>query len=128
MGFFSQIQGPIKSVLRNIMGDEDLRVQITYRKYTGQAFDDSVGHTVDTFSESTLYAVRLSHTVKSALVGSGVGEIQVGDQLYLIQGDDAPDGMSVKDQIKDENGTIQKVKNVQDIFGLAVAVTIEGGD
>jgi hypothetical protein len=35
--------------------------------------------------------------------------------------------MSLKDEILDENSEVQKLKNITPIFGLAVAVTIEGG-
>jgi len=125
MGLFSQIEGPVRAVLDDLFADEDLRDTIMYRKYSGQSFDDTVGHNVNTFSESSVYAIRLRHTHRSAL--AGVLNIQIGDELYMFRYDDLPIGLSLKDEIVDENGVTQKVKQIQPIFGLATAITIEGG-
>lgn len=125
MGFFSQIEAPIKAVLDQLFADTRLRDDVTYRKYTGQAWSDEDGASVSTFSESELPVIRLQHLQSSKFVG--IGSIEAGDQLYLIRSTDAVEGMSLKDEILDEMGNTQKIKSLNDIFGLAMAITLEGG-
>jgi len=125
MGIFGQIQTPVRQILKQLMADKDLRKEINYRKYTGRAWSDEAGGQVDTFEVTEINAIRLSHTAQSKILG--IGNVQGGDQLYLFDFRDAPSGMSLKDEILDENSEIQKLKNITPIFGLAVAVTIEGG-
>jgi hypothetical protein len=107
------------------MADTALRSQITYKRFDTQEYSNALGYEVNSYTEYSLDAIRLSHTQASNLVG--VGTIEIGSQLYLLKGDDAPTGMSLKDEIVDEFNELQKVSNITPIFGLAVAVTIEGG-
>ena len=125
MSFFSQIEGPTKAVLDQIFADPDLAKEITYRRFKSQQFDPAVKANVTLTDDIKLTVVRLSHTTASQLVGQG--PIQVGDELYLINGPDVPEGMSMKDDIVDENGQEQTIKSINDIFGLATSVTIDSG-
>lgn len=125
MGIYNQIEGPVRAVLKMLLGDERLRKQITYRRYNDQSYSGGLGHEVGSFTESHPYAIRLKHTDRSML--AGVGRIQEGDQAYLIMFEDGPDNMSLKDEIVDENGATQTIKDITPIFGLAIALTIEGG-
>lgn len=83
------------------------------------------GRTESTFDEYKIKALRLRHGMKSLFVGQG--EIEAGDQVYMILYENAPEGMSKKDEIIDENGDTQKPKGFNHIYDVAVAVTIEGG-
>jgi hypothetical protein len=126
MGIFGQIQGPVRGVIQQLVNDKDLRVIVTYKKYTGREWSDAAEANVSTFEETTgINVVRLSHTSKSSWVFPG--KIQVGEQLYLFDFRDAPAGMSQKDEILNEMEHTQKIKQIDPIFGLAVAVTVEGG-
>jgi hypothetical protein len=125
MGIFGQIQGPVRGVIRALVTDKDLRVIVTYRKFTDRDWSATAKAQVSSFTESTIEVVRLSHNVKS--IGIFEGDLQVGDQLYLFDFRDAPAGMSMKDEIVNEFGYVQKVKQIRPIFGLAIAVTVEGG-
>lgn len=106
-----------------ILDDDDLAVEVTYRKFVSQDYNESLGYNEDIFSETTPTVARLRHTVASALVG--VGDIQAGDQVYMMRAEDAPSGMSLKDEIINEDGETQKIKDITPIFGLAVLVTVE---
>jgi len=125
MGIFGQIQGPVRGVIGALTTDKDLRVVITYRRWTGKEWDDDEDSQVSAFSETSVNVVRLSHNSKS--IGIFPGKLQVGEQLYLFDFRDAPTGMSLKDEILNEVGYTQKIKQIQPIFGLAVAITVEGG-
>lgn len=125
MGIFGSIQGPIRAVLNNLINDRDLREQVKYDKYTGQAFDSELGHEVNTYASTVPYCIRLQHNADS--VKEATFEVQIGDNLFMFRGTDVPEGASLKDQIVDEAGLIYKVKDIQNIFGLAVSVTVEGG-
>ncbi len=93
--------------------------------FQSQSFDHGLGQEVNSYTEYPLDAVRLRHSQSSALVGQG--GVEVGDQIYLIAGDDAPVGMSLKDEVVNEFGDVQKIIDINPIFGLAVTVTVEGG-
>jgi hypothetical protein len=126
MGIFGQVQGPVRGIIRALVTDKDLRSVITYRKFSGRDWDAASKGQVATFTETSMQVVRLSHNSKSIDIFDGV-DLQVGDQLYLLDFRDAPAGMSLKDEIVSEYGYTQKVKKIQPIFGLALAVTVEGG-
>lgn len=124
MGFFAQAAGPTRSVLNKLFADQDLAVEITYKRYVGSSFNSTTKVTELTYTDIPLTVLRLSHTVSSQLVGTD--GVQVGDQLYLINGPDIPTGMSMRDKIVDENNNEQDIKQITPIFGLATAVTIRG--
>ena len=127
MGFFSSIRGPIKSVLSDIMGDQDLNSVVTYKKYTGQAFDDTLGRTANTYTELEVTGVKLRHTFKSMQMSQH--DVQVNDDLFMFDFEDIAElwPLSTKDQIVGEDGEVYKIKAIDDIFELAVSVTVEGG-
>jgi hypothetical protein len=127
MGIFGQVQGPVSGIIRTLVSDKDLRSVVTYRKFAGKKWDDDSEGQVATFTEyPDLKVIRLSHNSKSVDNFEGVN-LQVGDQLYLLDFGDAPAGISLKDEIVSEFGYTQKVKGIQPIFGLALAITVEGG-
>jgi hypothetical protein len=120
------MRGPVKEALAIVFdsnNDEALRPDITYRLFVSRTFDQSLKRHVTTFTNYPIGAVKLQHTSKSTLVGSS--GIQEGDEAYLIQGSEAPSGMSLKDEIIDENQQTKKIKAINHIFGFASIVTIE---
>lgn len=125
MSVFSQALLPVRKVINDLFADDFLATEITYRSYSGQSFDSIARVTVTSFTEKSITVVRLRHTDESARVGAS--QIQAGDQLYLFRYDDCPAKMSLKDEIEDEYGKIQMIKDINNIFKLAVAVTVEGG-
>ena len=122
MGLFDQIQGPVEEFLNKLFADKKLRESITYKTYASAAYDSDLGYKVVTYNEVPIYAVRLRHNHKSIRILSG--DISAGDEVLLIRGDDAPSDMSTKDQIVDASGNIVNVKGIDNIFSLAVLVTI----
>lgn len=130
MGFFSKIEGPVKKALNKLFSDPDLTVSISYKEYKGHTKVGS--RMVASFtSHSGLTAIRLKHTQKSQLLGSGidgVGAVEVGDQLYMFRyADVASITHSLKNEIVDENGSIQSIKDIRNIFNLALVITVAGG-
>lgn len=125
MGIYSQIEGPIKRVLNDLFADEDLASDIRYRRFRDTAWSDADGAMVDRFRTFRIEGIRLRHTDRSKLVG--IADIQIGDQLYLLRYEGAPNRMSLKDEIRDEFGNTQKLKDIANIFNLAIAITVEGG-
>ncbi len=125
MGFFDQIAVPVRGVLDQLFADPDLTQDITYKRFRKRDWSDDVGANVTKFRSFPLTAVRLRHTERSKLVG--MSKIEVGDEVYLLRGDDVPSGMSLKDELVTEFGVTQELKDLTDIFGLATAVTVAGG-
>lgn len=67
------------------------------------------------------------HTKESAALEKA--EVQVGDRVFIFKSADAPDGMSLKDQIRlgdVTTGQLFRVKAVTPLFGLVSSVTVEG--
>lgn len=124
MGFFSQIKSPIRAVIDAIIADPDLREQITYKRYVSGSFSGGMTSTV--YSDTVFYAVRLKHTDKTVEL-YGLPKLSIGDFLFLIRFSDMPIDYSTKDQIVDADGNIFKVSKIDNIFDLAISVTIEGG-
>ena len=122
---FRQIERPVKQFLANIIADQGLREQITYKRYKSAVHDRNVGHKVITYDEFTLYSVRLQHTKESAK--GSTGNVETGDEVFIIHGDDAPSDMTLKDQIVDASSNTLALKHIDNIFNLAVMITVEGG-
>lgn len=126
MGFFTQIQGPIRAVIDQIISDQNLHEKITYRRYGSDDFDRELGHNVALYTNTAFYAVRLKHTDKSIQV-LGIADLQIGDFLFMCRASDMPTGYSLKDQIVDVESRTLKIKKIDNIFDLAFSITVEGG-
>ena len=104
MGFFNKIEGPIKKQLNKLFADERLRTLITYREYAGQT--KSGNRRVASFTDHSIYAIRLQHSEDS--VSTAFGKMEVGDQLYLLKFEDVGTWEhTLKNEITDENGTFR---------------------
>jgi hypothetical protein len=123
-GLFEQIKAPVTDVVKWLLSDKHLRKDITYKRYDSAAFDDSVGYRVTQYTDFVIGAIRMRHNKESAAISES--EVEVGEELFLIDADGAPDNMSLKDQIIDEDGNLLQVRGVTDIFGLAVMVDYSG--
>ena len=125
-GIFGQIVAPTKAVLKQLLADTRLREKVTYKKFTGDAFSTALGYNVDAYEETTgIKTIRLRHNSKSVAVATA--EIQAGDEVFVFLTDAFPEGASLKDQIKDGNGVIMKVKDIADAQKIATLVTVESG-
>lgn len=126
MGLFGSVLPPISSLLRELTSDPDLIVAITYKRFDSQEFDASLGYNVNIYTDYAISgAIRLKHNVRSASVSSG--EVDVGDQLFMLKAPDVPSNTSLKDLIVDEHGDTLKVTAIDNIFDLAYSFTVEGG-
>ena len=124
MSLFKQIEGPTKNVLNQLLADPNLSSMVTYRKHLGQTFSVAHGHNVDTYEENTVPTLKLKHNQRS--IATAQGDVEAGDPLFIFRYSDMPEGLSLKDQIVDESGAVLKVKDISDIFKLAVSITAEG--
>lgn len=125
MGIFEQIRGPVESFLDQLLASTEFSEQITYRKWTGQSFDETLKHNVATYDETPIKTARMRHNSRSVKVATA--DIQVGDEVFIFKSIDVPEGMSLKDLIVDSTGLIMKVKAIDNIFDIAHAVTVESG-
>lgn len=124
---FKAVTVAVNRVIENLLSDTTLAQDIIYKKYDSEAFNESGGFTVITYIETTIRAVKLKHNTYSQklnVTGIQIANIQVGDTVYLIRNADLPSGGSLKDLIISGTETL-KVKDLQDIFQLAWAVTTE---
>jgi len=112
--------------LQVVLGDPTLRETITYKRYDGRVWSEAEGAQVTTYVDKDITVVKIDHTVKSTLVQAG--SVEVGDHAYLFEFADALAGMSLKDIVVNEDGEVESVKQVTPFYGLAVAITVDGGD
>lgn len=124
MSLYTQVAGPTKAFLRQLMADKDLSKPIVYKRYIKTEFDSVKGHNVTTWKEFPMLATKLLHNQRT--VDASNSKIEVGDSLFLIQGVDAPTGMTLKDQIVDEDDVKFRLKGIDNIFGIAVSITVDG--
>lgn len=119
---FSEIIDPVTGIVAELLRDENFRELVTYKKYTGQSFDATVGYTVNTYEDSDLYAVRMRHTKNSVRLSAS--EVEVGDVLFIFGGSDFPSDSSLKDVIEDESGNVFGIKGIDPVFEMATIVTV----
>jgi len=125
MGLFGQVVPPIKKVLDALLADTQLRELVTYKKFASQEYDTVLKRNVVTTTDyAAVKAIRLRHTNESVQVFTG--KLEVGDQLFIFKFDDLPTGLSLKDRIVDESSKIHNAKSVDNIFDIAITVTVDG--
>lgn len=130
-GIFDAIEKPTKEVLERLLNDRSLRKLVTYKRFVSEQFDNALGYNVEVTDDvEELRAIRLRHTQDSIRLSSG--EVASGDMLYMVAFEDMPvddDGelnTSLKDVVVDESGKRFRVKAIDDIFGIAVSITVSG--
>ena len=122
---FSQVLGPVDSMLSEILQDSNFSEEVTYKKYVSQSFSEAVGHVVETYESTTLKAVRMKHTAESATVSTS--NVQVGDVLFMFKGGVLPSGASLKDLIEDAEGNVLGIKGIDPWFNMVAVVTVQAG-
>jgi len=122
---FSSIQDPVHSLVAELMRSEEFNEKVTYKRYTGQAFDSDVEYTKNVYDTTKeLDAVRMRHTKESVKVSAS--DVQVGDLLFLFDASAFPSECSLKDLVVDADGNELGVKGIDRILNFAVSVTIVG--
>jgi hypothetical protein len=109
-------------MLAVLLSDDNFRERVTYKRYTGQSFDSSVGHTVNTYENKDLYAVRMRHNQRSVNVATSA--VEVGDVLFVFDNAGFPEEFSLKDLIEDVEGNLLGVKGIDPVFDMAFFVTV----
>jgi hypothetical protein len=129
MGIFGQIQNAVNSILPQLYSDDQLTTQVTWKKFSGSEFNESAGMNEDTYTESSITAIKVEKEVGSTNAGRafppGPWAIATGDVQYLFRHDDVPDGASIRDLIVDGDLTYS-VKKIYPVFNLIVKVEVEG--
>lgn len=124
MSLFSQVFPQIRAVLTALFNDDVLPEEIIYRSYAGQTFDAGEGRAIDSFDEVQLTAIRLRHNKRSQQVSNT--HVEIGDVLFMFDFRGFPENYALKDQIVDAAGTTFDIKGIDDIFELAISVTVKG--
>ena len=134
MAIFKQIQGAVNSILPTLYDDEDLTVDITWKRFKGSVFNEDEGVNEDTYTDFTdISAIKVEREMGSKDSGRtfppGPWSIASGDVQYLFQFGDVPEGASIRDLIVEVVGgqTITyNVKKIYPVFGLIVKVDVLG--
>lgn len=128
MKIFPKIKKPIFRILDNLKTEDEVKIDITYRRWASQS--RATGKPVNAYTDHPLTALRLRHsddTIK--LVGSRAGDspIQKGDIIYMIDHRDFPTDTSLKDVILLSDGSEERIKEITPVFEIIDMVTVESG-
>ena len=124
-GIVSQSFPIVREILHNVIGDTGVNEAVTYRRYKKQEYSEDLGYVASSYDDFSMTVLRLKHNAKSAALVTG--NVQVGDDVFIIENGSCPVNMSLKDVIVDSTSAILKVSDVKSVFDLAKIVTIEGG-
>lgn len=127
MGMFAQIKNSVNSILPSLYNDEDLRVMITWKKFSASVFNESTGVNEETYVDHIIAAIRIEKETQGMTTGarSGGVPITVGDLVYLFQGPDVPEGATTRDIIVEGNYAYQ-IESIYPVFGLVTKVEVRG--
>lgn len=129
MGIFGQIKNSVNSILPQLYNDPELTTALTWRKFSGSTFNEEAGVNEDTYTDSSVVAIRVEKEVGSTNAGRtyppGPWSMASGDIQYLFKYESVPDGASIRDLIVDGDMTYS-VKKIYPVFGLIVKVEVEG--
>ena len=129
MGIFGQIQNAVNSILPQLYTDEQLTTTVTWRKFAGSSFNEASGVNEDTYTDSTIKAIKVEKEVGSTNAGRsyppGPWSMASGDIQYLFKHESVPEGASIRDLIVEGDMTYS-VKKIYPVFGLIVKVEVEG--
>lgn len=125
-GLIGAIEVPVATVVRRILQDPLVSEEVTYRRYAEQSsFSRSDGYPVTSYTDFKLTAARMKHNKRSAAVVTA--NVEIGDVLFMFNGDVFPSGTSLKDVIVDSDGKTYKVAGLDPLYGLVVFVSVDGG-
>ena len=115
----------IKAAVEKLFQDPELRRRVTYQKFLSEEFSEDLGYNVESYDNIEVTGVKFRHTAKS--VTASVADIQVGDPVFIFRVKDLGYGLSLKDQIQDQDNSIFKVKEVIPLHGICVEINVESG-
>lgn len=119
---------PVFNFLKNC---PTLRIDVTYKKYKGQEFSESVGANVNSYTHYYLQGIETFHTKHSAFVSTtqsnSESSVEVGDRVFFFFSG-VPIDTSLKDiveVVKNITTYTYGVKSVIPIRGIATIVTVD---
>jgi len=125
MGFnFTSVKARINAIIGDLLADGGLATTVTYRKDLGVQWNPSLSRNVAAYSDTAVSAIRTKHNRRSVNIAQA--KVEEGDIAYFFQNSDMPVGMTLNDQIID-SGDTYKIKDIQDLFGVAYVVTVYSG-
>jgi len=126
MGMFGQIRNSVNSILPRLYNDEDLVVEVTWRKFINSVFNDVLGFNEDTYVDYTVNAIKLEkeNTSSGGVRSSGVA-MSVGDIVYLFRYVDLPSGISTRDVIVEDSNPYSVTK-IYPVYELVTKVEVRG--
>jgi hypothetical protein len=119
-----QIDGPLNQFLDSLFSDTGLTKTIIVRSRGTLSWDPDTRQNVAIDVDHSVTAIQSRHNRRSVGSSHGTG-VQVGDRLYVIRYDDAPENLSVNDVIVDDDQTLD-VKAIDRIFTYVYSITVEG--
>lgn len=128
MGFFSQIKSSVDSVLVKLFADPDLPVTVTWKVFTGSDWSEEEGINIETYSSSTIQAIRVEKEVGSMqtkAVPPGPWLMAMGDVVFLFKSGDVPAGAGIRDLLIDGEYTYG-IRRILPIFDLITKVEVKG--
>ena len=115
----------IKAAIEKLFQDPELKRDVTYKRFLEEEFSAALGHNVEAYTELEVTGCKFRSTAKTAAVQ--IGSIQIGEPVFLFRISDLGYGLSLKDIIQDQDGSIFKVKQIIPLHGIANEILVESG-
>jgi hypothetical protein len=112
-----------KLLLTRLLNDPELAVDLTITRTTAIDWDAENNENVETTSSLTVKAVKLKHTYQSVLKSLTPG-VQEGEQVFLVQFADLPNGLTVNDIVEFESKALN-IRPLNPILDIAWAITVK---
>jgi len=98
----------LRSSLRDIIDDSEMKVEITFKNLTASAFDTDTGVTTRTETSDTVNAI--ARTVSERDIDDYPGQYQEGDRIYLIDQADLTNAPTTQDRVTEGSVTREVVR------------------
>jgi len=115
----------LKAAVEKLFQDPELKRAVTYKRFVSETFSEALGYNVEQYTDLEVTGCKFRSTAKTAVVQEG--SIQIGEPVFLFRPLDLGTEISTKDQIKDADGSIFKVKGLIPLHGIATEIIVESG-
>jgi len=128
--FIGLAQSALDSVFPELLQEDRLSSEVTWRKFSSSAYNPDAGYNEDRYEVFVMRAIKIDRVLG---VGGGTGypmgvegaQLAEGQVIFLFDPADVPEGASIRDTIVD-GVTQYKIKTIYPVYGLITKVLAQG--
>jgi len=123
-----QIMRGVNTIEKQVFGDKNLQIAVTWRVFTKAEFDPEKRMNVERYIEYPVTMIRFQKKEESAMMKNlpaGIGGLITGSFEYAVKCANAPSGISIRDLIV-EGSKIYAVTKLHNIMNRFILISIQG--